>query len=94
MTIIQDNKMAGEPRLEGRRITVLHVVTAVEDFGGVEAAATQLRIEPEEVIEALDYAENNPEQMDELREEHQRLADMPDLGQSPLPDRDSDDESH
>ena len=94
MTIVQDDKMGGEPRLEGRRITVLHVETAVEDFGGVKAAAAQLRIEPEEVTAALQYAENNPEQMDVFREVHKRIADMPYLGQSPLPDRDSDDESH
>ncbi|UWG47437.1 putative antitoxin of wHTH fold [Halanaeroarchaeum sp. HSR-CO] len=62
MTIVQDEKMAGEPRIEGRRITVFHVVTAVEDFGGVGEAAEQLRITEEEIEEALQYANEHSDE--------------------------------
>lgn len=73
MSIVQDDKMAGEPRLEGRRITVLTVVNFVEDFGGIADAARELRIPESEVREALEYAEAHPDQMDELREEWDAL---------------------
>lgn len=53
--IVRDGKMGGQPRLDGRRITVQHVVTAVQDFGGIEEAAEQLRIEEHEVQEALEW---------------------------------------
>lgn len=65
--------MAGDPRLEGHRITVLTAVNFVEDFGGINEAAQELRIEPEEVREALEYAREHPEEMDELREEWDEL---------------------
>jgi uncharacterized protein (DUF433 family) len=122
MTLVKDDKMAGEPRLDVRRITVLHVVTAFNDFGEVKAVAEQLRISVDEVTDAIDYAENPPEQIDAIREEWDELAtvtagreewggstpvdageslfspgpegdiaDMPDLGKTPLPDCDDED---
>lgn len=74
MSIVQDDKMAGEPRLEGRRITVLTVVNFVEDFGGVAEAARELSIPESEVREALEYAESHPDQMEALRSEWEELA--------------------
>ncbi|WP_207588516.1 DUF433 domain-containing protein [Halomontanus rarus] len=62
ITIVQDDRLAGDPRLGGRRISVLHVVTAVEDFGSVDRAADELRIPEEDVREALKYAEEHPEE--------------------------------
>lgn len=53
--IVGDGEMEGRPRLDGRRITVLQVARALDDFGGVEAAAEELRIEEEEVWVALSY---------------------------------------
>lgn len=75
MPIVQDDKMAGEPRLEGKRITVLTVVNAVEDFGGVDEAARELRINPEDVHEALEYTRERPDEMDELREEWEEVLE-------------------
>lgn len=89
MTIVQDDKMAGEPRLEGRRITVLTVVTFIEDFGSINEAAEELRIPEEEVRDALEWARGHPEEMEKVRDEWDDLIDrMPDLGQEPLPEQD------
>jgi len=64
MTIIKDDKMGGQPRLVGRRITVYHVITAIQDFGGIDDAADQLRIPAEEVREAYEYASENPDEIE------------------------------
>lgn len=69
MPIVQDDKMSGEPRLKGHRITVLTVVNFVEDFGSISDAARELRISEAKVREALDYARSNPAQMEALRVE-------------------------
>jgi len=67
MTIVQDDVLAGEPRLDGRRVAVRHVVSAVQDFGSVEAAAEQLRIPEAEVREAVEWADENRDRMEEVR---------------------------
>ncbi|MBX0284743.1 DUF433 domain-containing protein [Halomicroarcula sp. F28] len=67
MTIVQDDVLGGEPRLAGRRVAVRHVVAAVRDFGGKEAAAEQLRIPEDEVREAIEWREDNPDEMDKWR---------------------------
>lgn len=69
MAIVQDDVLAGEPRLDGRRVAVRHVVSAVQDFGLVEAAAEQLRIPEEEVREAIEWADEHPQAMDDVRRE-------------------------
>lgn len=66
--------MAGEPRLDGRRITVFQVASAVSDFGGVSEAAEQLRISESEVKIAMEWARNHPHELVDLRAVRKKLA--------------------
>jgi len=66
MTIVPDDVLAGEPRLDGRRVAVRHVVAAVRDVGSVETAAEQLRIPEEAVREAIEWVDEHPQVMDDV----------------------------
>lgn len=66
-----DDVMGGEPRLEGRRISVRQVAEFVLDGGRAPAeAADQLGISLAEVHLALAYHYANPEEMEGVRERH------------------------
>lgn len=63
--------LAGEPRLEGRRISVLQIADMVLDGGHQpEYVADQLDVPLAEVHEALAYYYNHPDEMDDLRAAH------------------------
>lgn len=76
MTIVAtEDLMGGEPRLEGRRITVLQVAVPVTEGHEPEYVADQLDLSLGEVHEALAYFYNHPEEMDALREKYVDLED-------------------
>jgi uncharacterized protein (DUF433 family) len=66
-----EDVMGGEPRLEGRRVSVRQIAEYVLDGGREPAeAADQLGISLSEVHLALAYHYANPEKMKEVRERH------------------------
>lgn len=63
--------MGGEPRLEGRRISVRQIAELVIDGGNAPAdVADQLDISLADVHLALAYHYRHPEEMAEVRERH------------------------
>lgn len=86
MTVVSDEEVLhGLPRVEGTRISVLHVYETVVDGDTDPAgAADALDLSLGEVYGALAYYYNNPEEMrahhaaqDEAREEVRRRAVTP-----------------
>ncbi len=77
MTIVKtEDTLGGKPRLEGRRISVLHVAEMYIDGGmSPETVADQLDIGLDEVHEALAYYYRNIDEMKELREEQRKLRE-------------------
>lgn len=75
MTVVKtDGTLGGEPRLEGRRVSVMQVAEMVIDAGQTpEYVADQLDLGLDEVHEALAYYYRNPEEMSEIREKHREL---------------------
>lgn len=66
-----DDVMGGEPRLEGRRISVRQIAEFVLDGGKAPAdAADQLGVSLSEVHLALAYHYANPDEMAAVRERH------------------------
>lgn len=66
--------LGGEPRIEGRRISVIQVADMVR--GGDRApeyVADQLDLSLAEVYTALAYYYEHPDEMDEIRERHRDL---------------------
>jgi uncharacterized protein (DUF433 family) len=77
MSIVRtEDTLGGKPRLEGRRISVLHIAEMHIDGGmSPETVADQLEIGLDEVHEALAYYYSNIDEMNELREEKRELRD-------------------
>ena len=75
MTIVRtEDTLGGEPRLEGRRISVMQISEMYIDGGmSPENVADQLGIGLDEVHEALAYYYKHPGEMDEIRERHHEL---------------------
>ena len=66
-----DAVMGGEPRLDGRRISVRQIAELVIDGGDTPAeVADQLEVPRSEVHLALAYHYANPEEMAAVRETH------------------------
>jgi uncharacterized protein (DUF433 family) len=88
MTIVQtEDTLGGKPRLEGRRISVLHIAEMHIDGGMTpETVADQLEIGLDEVHEALAYYYRNINEMNELREEKRKLREKI-KDESPLPEK-------
>ena len=66
MTVITqtDDTLGGEPRLEGTRISVRHVVKLVrEGDRDTETAADELGIDPIDVTRCLDYYDTHTVEM-------------------------------
>ncbi|WP_160134243.1 DUF433 domain-containing protein [Halococcus salsus] len=61
--------LGGKPRIEGRRIGVLHVVDQIQGGRTPEEMTTQFDLTLGEVYTALAYYHEHPEEMRELREE-------------------------
>jgi uncharacterized protein (DUF433 family) len=61
--------LGGKPRIEGRRISVLHVVDQIQSGRTPEEVTTQFDLTLGEVHTTLAYYHEHPEEMRELREE-------------------------
>jgi len=87
MAIVETaDTLGGKPRLEGRRISVLHIAEMVIDAGNSpETTADQLDIGLDEVHEALTYYYRNIDEMNELREEQRELREQI-KEESPMPE--------
>lgn len=87
MTIVQtEDTLGGKPRLEGRRISVLHVAEMVIDAGkSPETVSHELDIGLDEVHEALAYYYRNIDEMNALREQNRELRERI-KEESPAPD--------
>jgi len=76
-SIVRDDEIrAGDPRIEGTRISVLDVKRRVID--GDEdpfAVATEYDLDPAAVFTALSYYYDNVDEMRALEDEHERRAD-------------------
>jgi len=77
MTIVKtEDTLGGEPRLEGRRISVMQIAEMYIDGGmSPESVADQLGIGLDEVHEALASYYKHPDQTDEIRERHRELEE-------------------
>lgn len=75
MTIVQtEDTLGGEPRLEGRRVSVMQIAEMVLDAGkSPEYVADQLNLGLDEVHEALAYYYRNIDEMNEIRKRHHNL---------------------
>lgn len=80
-----DGVLGGQPRLEGRRISVLQVVEMVlEADNSPEYVADQLGISLADVHAALSYYYDHPDEMEALRERQQVLeAELEERAASP-----------
>jgi uncharacterized protein (DUF433 family) len=69
-----DGVLGGEPRLDGHRISVLQVTDMVLEAGHEpEYVADQLDISLADVHSTLAYYYEHPDEMDTIRERHDRL---------------------
>ena len=60
--------LGGKPRIEGRRISVLHIVDRVQEGRTPDEVASMFDLTLGEVYSALAYYHEHPEEMRELRE--------------------------
>lgn len=71
-----DDVMGGEPRLEGRRVSVRQIAELVIDAEMPAAeVADQLDLPRADVHRALAYYYANPDEMAEVRARHRRAMD-------------------
>jgi uncharacterized protein (DUF433 family) len=78
--------LGGEPRIEGRRVGVLHVASRVLDDGETPAeVAADYDLELADVYRALAYYYDHP---DEMREWRQRKRDAAERARERQPDPD------
>lgn len=69
-----DGVLGGDPRLDGRRISVLQIADMVIDADRSPASvADQLDVSLAEFHAALSYYDDNPEEIDAVRDRHDRL---------------------
>lgn len=74
--VATDGTMGGEPRIAGRRVSVLQVAELVREAGHDPAyVADQLDLTLAEVHTALAYFYEHPEEMDAIRERHRELEE-------------------
>jgi uncharacterized protein (DUF433 family) len=82
-----DGVLDGDPRIAGRRISVLQVADMV--VGGAhtpEYVADQLDLSLADVHEALAYYYRHPDEMDAIRAKDEALkADLEELSNAPRP---------
>lgn len=64
MTIVTDDKLGGEARVEGTRIGVYHIVQYHRGGETVEEIAAEFELEESTVERALEYAENHPDEIE------------------------------
>lgn len=81
-----EDVMGGQPRIEGRRISVLQVVEwVIEEGMEPETVSTELDLELADIYRALAYYYDNVEEMNEWRERRRRRIEESD-GERPTPD--------
>jgi uncharacterized protein (DUF433 family) len=69
-----EDVLGGDPRIEGRRISVLQIADMVrESDHSPEYVADQLDLTLAEVYTALAYYYGHPEEMDAVKERHRDL---------------------
>ena len=73
--------LGGEPRIEGRRIGVLHVATRVLDDETPEEVAADFDLDLADVYRALAYYYDHPEEMRALRRQKRKAAEQAQNGQ-------------
>lgn len=74
--VATDDVMGGEPRIEGRRITVLQVADLVEGSGlSAQSVADRYDLDVADVYQALVYYHEHPSEMAEIRRKRQRAVD-------------------
>ena len=83
---IVDGELLDEPHIRGRRVSVLRVHDRVIKHGvAAEAVADRLGLSPADVHHALAYYYENPQRMQELEDERERLRDAADdTGNGPV----------
>lgn len=73
--VATEDTLGGEPRIEGRRIGVLHVATRVLDRGDEpEEVAAEFDLDLADVYRALAYYYDHPEEMREWRRRKREAA--------------------
>ncbi|MDY6776367.1 MAG: DUF433 domain-containing protein, partial [Halobacteria archaeon] len=77
MTVVKtEDTLGGEPRLEGRRVSVIQIADMVIKNGeSPEYVADQLELGLDEVHEALAYYYRHPDEMEKIRERHRELEE-------------------
>jgi len=71
-----EGTLGGEPRLEGRRVSIMQIAKMIIDSGkSPENVADQLNLGLDEVHEALAYYYRHPDEMKEIRERHRELEE-------------------
>lgn len=77
-----DDVMGGEPRIEGRRVTVLRIRDLVEERGlPADEVADMHDLDVADVYAALTYFYEHPDEMEAVRERRRELeADARDAG--------------
>ena len=61
--VSSEEVLGGEPRIEDTRIGVSHVVQYYENGWGIEKISRELKIEPLQVVKALEYYYRDPEEI-------------------------------
>lgn len=71
----EESEIHNEPHVEGTRISVRVIQARVEEAGRrPEEVADQLNLDLGDVYAALAYYHNNPSEMLQVRERHERAA--------------------
>lgn len=77
--ISSEEVLGGEPRIEGTRVGVSHVVQYYEKGWGVEKISRELNLEPIEVIKVLEYYYKRPEEVRDIIRERKSESPQVDL---------------
>lgn len=61
--VSSEDVLGGEPRIEDTRVGVSHIVEYHEGGWSIDKICRELRLEPLEVVKALEYYYMNPEEI-------------------------------
>ena len=61
-----EDTLGGEPRIEGTRIAVSHIVQYYENDWSIDKISRELSLEPLEVMKALEYYYKHPQKIREI----------------------------
>ena len=64
--VSSNDRLNGEPRIKETRVGVSHVVQYYEKGWNVEKISREINLEPLQVIKALEYYYQNPEQVRDI----------------------------